>query len=102
MKLKISRSFSKRVQLKQFEPIESTCTVEAELEAEHINTAKISEELDQVCRQEVEKTLNKFKAIDTWKAQDQAKENAQLEAPYLEEIEIITPRTKTKFNLKNG
>ncbi|HKQ06148.1 MAG TPA: hypothetical protein VJ464_13515 [Blastocatellia bacterium] len=73
MKIKIQRSFSKRVQLKQFEPIESSCAIETEFE---IADGKSSDEkkaivelnsrtIDTLCREEVEKTLNQFKSIDT-------------------------------------
>lgn len=68
MKIKIQRSFSKRVQLRQFEPIEASCTVEAETELETLadqEAADVSLVLEKFCREEVEKTLNQFKAIDT-------------------------------------
>lgn len=72
MKIKIQRSFSKRIQLKQFEPIESTC--EAQWEFESLDQSfdsrwhdlkTRSEVLDKFCREEVEKTLAKFKPLDT-------------------------------------
>ena len=56
--MKITRSFSKKVMLSQFEPIDSFCAVEEETIDE--NKEKISLELDEFCRKEVEKTIAQY------------------------------------------
>lgn len=60
MKIVITRSFSKKIQLKEYEPVESFCALTMELDLEALQLRKvagISEELDTVCQAEVEKTL---------------------------------------------
>lgn len=74
MKIIITRSFSKKVQLKQFEPIDSFCSAQWEFESldqsfdsiwNDLKTRKIiitrSEELDKFCQTEVGKTLEKLR-----------------------------------------
>ena len=68
--MKISRSFSKKIQLKQFEPVEVVCGM---LEVEVLKGEKaedVSQMADEFCRNEVEKTLNLFRTVDTKKSQD--------------------------------
>ena len=69
--MKITRSFSKKIQLRQFEPIEVFCAAEDEgNEKSKKRLEEISKELDEFCRNEVEKTLNLFRTVDTKKSQD--------------------------------
>lgn len=68
MKIEISRSFSKKIQLKTYEPIEFFCAakIEADLDTDIVNfedgktQAIISEKLDKFVQLEVEKSLAKF------------------------------------------
>ena len=86
--MKITRSFSKKIQLKQYEPIEFFCGAESEVEKiEDIELT--SRMLDKFCQDEVEKSLNKFRQIDTKKVEDVAKDEAELDinAESMEEIE---------------
>lgn len=55
MKIKIVRSFGQTKQLRQFEPINSFCSVEAE--CEESEQLEISKKLDEFVRSEVAKTL---------------------------------------------
>jgi len=63
--MKITRRFSKKIQIKQYEPIESSCEVEQEVGEEELRQQKsipkylsnISEDIDGFCQEEVEKTL---------------------------------------------
>lgn len=72
MKLKISRSFSKKIQLRQFEPVDFFCAAETEIEVpetdEETRMEKaeiISRQLDRFCQDEVEKSLREVKPTDT-------------------------------------
>lgn len=67
MKIIITRSYSQKKQLRQFEPIDAFCSVTAEFETDKKSLAGnflekeydlSSKELDKFCRAEVEKTLN--------------------------------------------
>jgi hypothetical protein len=60
--VKVSRSFSKKVQLAPFEPINVFCGVEQEAELGDDMTF-ISELLDRFCRTEVEKTMAEISRI---------------------------------------
>lgn len=103
MKVKIVRSFAAKVQLKQYEPIDSFCAVEMEYElASPIDPGRDSEEmqkisthLDNFCRAEVKKTIEQVKAnqdkINNKKnrkieVKQDAKNTAELEAG---DVEII-------------
>ena len=66
MQIQITRSFVKRIQLKQFEPIESTCSITASVDVKKIENPflskdeylyQISSELDELCKKEVDKSL---------------------------------------------
>ena len=62
MKLIITRSFSKTKQVASFEPINAFCSVQAEFEVPDIDDQKvisISGHLDNLVRQEVERTIEK-------------------------------------------
>lgn len=70
MTIKITRSFSKKIQLKQFEPIESFCSAESEIEIlkdgdSFMLVHETSKILDGFCQKEVEKTLAKFNETET-------------------------------------
>lgn len=98
MKISITRSYSKKVQLRQFEPVDSFCaaTVEREMpdpltkedSAEHTAwMEKTSAALDQLCRKEVDKTLAilrpAMKAVTgkgSGEQKETAKESADLDA----------------------
>lgn len=88
MKIVISRSFSKKVQLKQFEPIESFCAAEVELPvAEEKSMSTWAERLDEFCRIEVEKTLTAIRPSlkneqgkSAQERKEDAKNSAQLDA----------------------
>lgn len=103
MKVEISRSFSKKIQLKQFEPIDSFCGIKIEYEnglgnytldtlASGITAEKYAGVLDKFCRDEVEKTLaiirpslkaerGKSKA----EKKDEARTSAEFDAGQIEE-----------------
>jgi hypothetical protein len=72
MKIEISRSFSKKVQLKQYEPIDVFCAAKAEIEVDDYALGikdtrstraaeAISEHLDEFVRAEVDRTLAKVR-----------------------------------------
>jgi hypothetical protein len=65
MKITISRSFSKKIQLKTYEPVDSFCAAQAELEVEdespNARWEYVAKELDKFCREEVEKTLHQIR-----------------------------------------
>ena len=71
MKIEISRSFSKKIQIKQYEPIEFFCSakLEADLDDDIVNfedgktQAIISEKLDKFVQEEVEKSAAKFRKV---------------------------------------
>lgn len=90
MKIKISRSFSQKKQIAQYEPIESFCGAEAEVEVVDLGNAAgisglvaVSTELDRICRAEVEKTLKSvaasLKEVDRKKSKDVGRNSAELE-----------------------
>lgn len=77
MKIEIARSFSKKIQLKQYEPIEFFCSAKAEVEIKELGTStgirnavEASEELDRICQAEVQKSANKFRNVDHTKSKD--------------------------------
>jgi hypothetical protein len=87
MKITISRSFSAKKQIAPFEPIESFCAAQVEIEADDLMDKSLdrhSSILDDFCRAEVEKTLasevNKRRTPDTKKIRDEAKTEAELDA----------------------
>jgi hypothetical protein len=80
--MKITRSFSKKIQLRQYEPIEFFCAVEHEVPDVN-DMQETSRFLDEFCQEEVEKSLNKFRAIDTKKAKDIGRDTAELETQEL-------------------
>jgi hypothetical protein len=83
--MKITRSFTKRIQLRQFEPIESTCAIEYETENENIVALTESSELfDKFCRSEVEKTLASLKITPLDKAKNK-------DVGMLDTIEDLSP-----------
>ncbi len=57
-KIIITRSFAKKVQLKQYEPIDVFCSVQAEVN--ELDMVNVSETLDAFCKEEVEKSLDKY------------------------------------------
>jgi hypothetical protein len=57
--MKITRQFSKRIQLRQFEPIEVSCKIEEECASEEMET--VSSKLSDLCLSEVQKTLQKIR-----------------------------------------
>jgi hypothetical protein len=62
MKLLIRRSYEKTKQVASFEPIKAQCSVQAEFDAQEIDDQKIisiSGHLDNLARQEVERTIEK-------------------------------------------
>ena len=92
MKIEISRSFSKKIQLKQYEPIEFFCAAKAEVEVpdpqgsdssmsygleKALLMKTISETLDGFVQSEVEKSANKFKVADKKKISDVSTDEAE-------------------------
>lgn len=74
--MKIIRSFSKKMQLRQYEPIESFCSIEKEItDLEGLDY--VSRELDTLCRSEVERTLNQYRLADRKKIKDTAKDESE-------------------------
>jgi hypothetical protein len=59
MKIEISRSFSMKKQIKQYEPVEFFCAVKTEVESE-LGMESASAVLDQFCQAEVAKSLDAF------------------------------------------
>jgi nucleoid-associated protein YejK len=55
-KIEVSRSYSKKVQIKQFEPIDAFCAAKAEVDKKDM--IKISKELFEFCRNQVEKDID--------------------------------------------
>ena len=84
MKIEISRSFSRKLQVKQYEPIEMFCSAKMEIENDKVVSGEImigaSEQLDRFCQSEVEKSAARFKEIDTKKSKDVGQETAELDA----------------------
>ena len=88
MKITITRSFSRTKQVAAFEPINSFCSIQMEIEEDHMPShvvlAAFSEDLDQLARAEVEKTIEaeiaKRKLVDNSKIQDTVKVETQLDA----------------------
>lgn len=67
--IKITRSFSRKIMLAQYEPIESFCSAEEVVDMEQMVQSKekyletverVSAELDEICRTEVEKTISEY------------------------------------------
>ena len=56
--IEVARSFSQKVQVKQYEPIEFFCSVKAEVPLEELES--ISDTLDVFCQAEVEKSVKQF------------------------------------------
>ena len=73
--MKITRSFSKKIQLKQYEPVDSLCGAEMEVGDMNLDTPEeVSKFLDEFCRKEVEKTINQLTPppkVDKLKALDE-------------------------------
>ena len=83
MKIEVSRSFSRKLQVRQYEPIEFFCS--AKVEAEVINNGDSymefwSGKLDTFVQSEVEKSAAKFRKVDTDKIKDVAKDEAENDA----------------------
>ena len=70
MKIEVSRSFSKKVQVKQYEPVEFFCAAKVEVDVHEATSAKEAIEdmqrnaniLDQFCQDEVAKSHREFMA----------------------------------------
>ena len=58
MKLEISRSFSRKLQVKQYEPAEFFASYKTECEEK--DAEKISQELFELCRRDVEASAEKY------------------------------------------
>jgi hypothetical protein len=95
MKFTVTRSFSKKIQLKQFEPIDSFCAAQIEFDTEEIdykdqsvtNFVQImkqhSLDLDTFCRAEVEMTLVKIRGTkEQGKSLGERKEDAMESAQH--------------------
>lgn len=92
MKITISRSFSAKKQVKQFEPVDAFCAAQIEYdlaspidkERDATEMQSLSHYLDEFCRAEVDKTLAiifaQKKDIDHGKIKDAAKDEAELDA----------------------
>lgn len=83
MKIEIARSFSRKIQVKQYEPIEFFCSAKAEIERpggtiQDPVMIACAEELDRFVQNEVEKSANKFRQIDTKKSKDIGKEDTEI------------------------
>ncbi len=95
MKITISRSFSKKIQLRQFEPIDSFCGAQAEMDfpddafkEEELFKKTIEMQsmgLDKFCRDEVEKTLKLVAPLKDIKIDET---NAKDEGRFTTETEI--------------
>jgi hypothetical protein len=55
MKIKLTRAYSQKIQLKEFEPIESFCSIEAEIDQDEM--IEKSRWMDGICQAEVTKTI---------------------------------------------
>lgn len=89
MKIEVTRSFSKKIQLRQYEPIEFFCSVKAETEEPDFNgdfavSKMLSGSLDKFVQSEVEKSANKFKVIDHQKSKDVGRDD--FEQDLLQEV----------------
>jgi hypothetical protein len=90
MKITITRSFSKKSQLKQFEPIDIFCSAQWESEIVDRTTdetregmAANSKILDEFCRAEVDKTLAIFRPLkEQGKSPGERKEDAMASAQH--------------------
>ena|ERR1700685_3116292 len=93
MKITITRSFSKKIQLKQFEPIDSFCAAQIEFDTDEIDykdqsvttfvqiMKQHSLDLDLFCRAEVETTLAKIRGPkEQGKSPTERKEDAKASA----------------------
>ncbi|KKL48014.1 hypothetical protein LCGC14_2329790 [marine sediment metagenome] len=61
--IEISRSFSRKLQVKQYEPAEFFCS--AKQECDEKDVVDVSAKLDKICQDEVGKTISKFiKSMD--------------------------------------
>ena len=81
MKLEISRSFSRTIQVAPYEPVNLFCAakIEADTNTEDWEAAGrvMSAKLDAFVQNEVEKSAMKFRKIDKQKARDQATDSAE-------------------------
>jgi len=79
--MKISRSFSRKIQLKQFEPIESSCSVEIETDDDSMDAMRRqSKTLDAFVQGEVQRTLDTFSKKLERKPDPKYKEVGMLDA----------------------
>lgn len=96
MKIKISRSYSRKIQVKQYEPADFFCGAEMEKEYEGndflIRMKEWSEALDKFCQAEVAKSIQVFRPtskpigkVDKKKSKDVGIEDANLDIPADEE-----------------
>lgn len=60
MKLEISRSFSRKKQIRQFEPIDVFCSAKTEFEGELEEAAEISNQLYEFCVGQVTADIDRF------------------------------------------
>lgn len=97
MKITITRSFSKKVQLRQFEPIDVFCSISSEHEEGTVtSTRDMSRQLDEFCREEVDKTLAIIRPPmkdDVGKGKNEKKEIAKTESELDAGFESLPPMT---------
>ena len=77
--VEIARSFSYKMNLGNFSNVDFFCSQKAECAAK--DAEKTSEALYAFCKSEVVKNINQFKATDSKKAKDVAKDSAELDVP---------------------
>jgi hypothetical protein len=92
MKITVTRSFSKKVQLKQFEPVDSFCGATIEFDSgddvgisvtDKAKMEAVSTLLDTLCRAEVETTLAKIRGPkEQGKSPTERREDAKASAEH--------------------
>lgn len=75
-KIEISRSFSRKVQIKQFEPVEVFCSAKAEVDPK--NAEEASKRLFSFCKSEVINSITEIKEKGV-ERKDDARESVELD-----------------------
>ena len=75
--MKITRSYSRKIQAKQYEPVEWFCS--AEMDVPDDKAEQASKKLDAFVQTEVEESIFKYKNLDRAKIKDTARDAAEFD-----------------------
>lgn len=93
MKIIVTRSYSRKIQLKTYEPFEAFCSAQMEIDDDMQSKEDASRSLDEFCRAEVAKTIEAvrpssapLRKVDKKKSKEQAHDAAENDAGHGDDI----------------